>query len=100
MKKANNDELHSPSNLGIKDLTISHSAMLATFFNLSYFDRFQIFSFWPKMAGYEHSGPVDCDVPFDTANLKGKTAIITGGRFNAVDKCKNLLIFDEQAQMV
>ncbi|KAJ9314990.1 hypothetical protein DTO271D3_4729 [Paecilomyces variotii] len=31
------------------------------------------------MAGYEHSGPVDCDVPFDTANLKGKTAIITGG---------------------
>lgn len=52
------------------------------------------------MAGYEHSGPVDCDVPFDTANLKGKTAIITGGRFNAVDKCKNLLIFDEQAQMV
>lgn len=31
------------------------------------------------MAGYEHSGPVGCDVPFDTANLKGKTAIITGG---------------------
>ena len=31
------------------------------------------------MPPYEHTGPVDCDVDFDTANLKGKTAIVTGG---------------------
>lgn len=31
------------------------------------------------MQGYTHTGPVDCNKPFDTANLKGKTAIVTGG---------------------
>ncbi|RAQ57207.1 short chain dehydrogenase/reductase family oxidoreductase [Aspergillus flavus] len=29
--------------------------------------------------GYTHNGPVDCSLPFDTNNLKGKTAIVTGG---------------------
>ncbi|KAF7587722.1 hypothetical protein BBP40_006829 [Aspergillus hancockii] len=28
---------------------------------------------------YTHTGPVDCTSPFDTKNLKGKTAIVTGG---------------------
>lgn len=32
-----------------------------------------------SMAGYRVTGPVDCDVDFDTASLAGKTAIVTGG---------------------
>ena len=31
------------------------------------------------MQGYIHTGPVDCNEPFDVENLKGKTAIVTGG---------------------
>ncbi|KAK9319074.1 hypothetical protein V1517DRAFT_75499 [Lipomyces orientalis] len=31
------------------------------------------------MEGYKHRGPVNCDVDFDPSNLKGKTAIVTGG---------------------
>ncbi|KAJ5979951.1 Short-chain dehydrogenase/reductase SDR [Penicillium waksmanii] len=31
------------------------------------------------MQGYTHSGPVDCNKPFDVGNIKGKTAIVTGG---------------------
>ncbi|KAK9311077.1 hypothetical protein V1522DRAFT_417656 [Lipomyces starkeyi] len=31
------------------------------------------------MEGYRHTGPVNCDVDFDPSNLKGKTAIVTGG---------------------
>ncbi|KAE8165662.1 hypothetical protein BDV40DRAFT_297370 [Aspergillus tamarii] len=29
--------------------------------------------------GYTHKGPVACSLPFDTKNLNGKTAIVTGG---------------------
>ncbi|RJE23289.1 NAD dependent epimerase/dehydratase family [Aspergillus sclerotialis] len=31
------------------------------------------------MQGYKHAGPVDCNGPFKTERLKGKTAIVTGG---------------------
>jgi len=32
-----------------------------------------------KMKAYTDQGPVKCDVDFDTSNVKGKTAIVTGG---------------------
>jgi hypothetical protein len=28
---------------------------------------------------YQNLGPVDCTTPIDTAHLKGRTAIVTGG---------------------
>jgi NAD(P)-dependent dehydrogenase (short-subunit alcohol dehydrogenase family) len=31
------------------------------------------------MEPYRNSGPVDCEVDFDTSNVEGKTALITGG---------------------
>ncbi|OJJ89343.1 putative short chain dehydrogenase/reductase [Aspergillus glaucus CBS 516.65] len=31
------------------------------------------------MQGYTHTGPVDCNKPFNAEHLKGKTAIVTGG---------------------
>jgi FlaA1/EpsC-like NDP-sugar epimerase len=31
------------------------------------------------MEGYKVTGPVDCTIDVDTSNLKGKTAIVTGG---------------------
>ncbi|OBT53388.1 hypothetical protein VE04_06767 [Pseudogymnoascus sp. 24MN13] len=31
------------------------------------------------MAGYQMSTPIDCEKALDTSNLKGKTAIVTGG---------------------
>lgn len=31
------------------------------------------------MQGYTHTGPIDCNKPFDVEKLKGKTAIVTGG---------------------
>ena len=31
------------------------------------------------MAGYEHTGPIDCNTDFDASILRGKTAIVTGG---------------------
>lgn len=31
------------------------------------------------MAGYQHTGPVDCNTDFDVSGLQGKTAIVTGG---------------------
>lgn len=32
------------------------------------------------MQGYKHTGPVDCNGPFNKEVLKGKTAIVTGGK--------------------
>ncbi|KAK9357456.1 hypothetical protein V1504DRAFT_442807 [Lipomyces starkeyi] len=37
------------------------------------------------MEGYRHTGPVNCDLDFDPSNLKGKTAIVTGGA-NGIDE--------------
>jgi NAD(P)-dependent dehydrogenase (short-subunit alcohol dehydrogenase family) len=31
------------------------------------------------MPGYSYTGPVDCEVAIDASNLRGKTAIVTGG---------------------
>lgn len=31
------------------------------------------------MPPYENNGPVDCDADFDPSNLRGKTAVVTGG---------------------
>ncbi|OKL59920.1 hypothetical protein UA08_04605 [Talaromyces atroroseus] len=31
------------------------------------------------MQGYVHTGPIDCNISVDASNLKGKTAIVTGG---------------------
>jgi len=31
------------------------------------------------MVGYQHTGPIDCNVDVDTSTLQGKTAIVTGG---------------------
>ena len=31
------------------------------------------------MEGYQYHGPIDCSADFDTANVKGRTAIVTGG---------------------
>lgn len=31
------------------------------------------------MTGYKHTGPVNCNQDFDIANLRGKTAVVTGG---------------------
>lgn len=35
-----------------------------------------------KMEGYACSAPVDCTKEFSSDNLKGKTAIVTGGKQN------------------
>lgn len=32
------------------------------------------------MEGYTCSAPIDCTKPFNTSNLKGQTAIVTGGK--------------------
>lgn len=32
-----------------------------------------------RMQGYIHTGPIDCNKPVETENLRGKTAIVTGG---------------------
>jgi hypothetical protein len=32
------------------------------------------------MPAYKYNGPVDCNVEIDTSGLKGKTAIVTGGK--------------------
>lgn len=29
---------------------------------------------------YKHDGPVDCTAAFDTSNVRGKLAIVTGGK--------------------
>lgn len=31
------------------------------------------------MAGYKYTGPIDCTIDINASNLKGKTAIVTGG---------------------
>lgn len=31
------------------------------------------------MQKYTHAGPIDCNKPINVENLKGKTAIVTGG---------------------
>lgn len=36
------------------------------------------------MAGYQISTPIDCEEALDASNLKGKTAIITGGKLTLV----------------
>ena len=36
------------------------------------------------MAGYQMSTPIDCEKALDTSNLKGKTAIVTGGKLTLV----------------
>lgn len=36
------------------------------------------------MAGYQISTPIDCEKALDTSNLKGKTAIVTGGKLALV----------------
>lgn len=35
--------------------------------------------FLQMMAGYKYTGPIDCTLDIDTENLRGKTAIVTGG---------------------
>lgn len=32
------------------------------------------------MPVYKHDGPVDCPAAFDTSNVSGKLAIVTGGK--------------------
>lgn len=32
------------------------------------------------MPAYKYNGPINCDVDIDTSGLKGKTAIVTGGK--------------------
>lgn len=32
------------------------------------------------MPVYKHDGPVDCTAAFDASNVRGKLAIVTGGR--------------------
>jgi hypothetical protein len=32
------------------------------------------------MPAYKYTGPINCDVDIDVSGLKGKTAIVTGGK--------------------
>ena len=42
------------------------------------------------MAGYQISTPIDCEEALDTSNLKGKTAIITGGKLTLVENIDSI----------
>ena len=43
------------------------------------------------MPAYTNQGPVNCEVDFDTSNVKGKTAIVTGGKTEA---CSSYFLID------
>lgn len=52
------------------------------------------------MQGYTHTGPIDCNKPFNAENLKGKTAIVTGGMYAFLRSCQAaILMTTEQVQM-
>lgn len=36
----------------------------------------------PQLPRYEYTGPVDCSIPPDRKVLKGKSVIITGGKYS------------------
>lgn len=46
------------------------------------------------MQGYQHTGPIDCNGPFNTEGLKGKTAIVTGGKAHHEYFLSNITLID------
>lgn len=52
------------------------------------------------MQGYTHTGPIDCNKPFDVGNLKGKTAIVTGGMALIISQLNGHLMTIKQVPMV
>lgn len=53
------------------------------------------------MPVYKHDGPVDCTAVFDASNVRGKLAIVTGGRTSfpvPALLCSQMLI-EAKAQM-
>lgn len=54
------------------------------------------------MPAYKYDGPVECPASFDASNVRGKLAIVTGGKMSLAEtfpSCLQMLISFIKAQM-